>query len=64
MPKKKTNKAAAKRFRLTKSGKVKYGRCGSRHLMSSKTRKRKRSLRAGGVLDDVENKRIARLLAS
>jgi large subunit ribosomal protein L35 len=64
MPKKKTNKAAAKRFKITGSGKLKYARCGARHLMGSKSRKRKRSLRAGGVLDKVENQRIHRLLAS
>ena len=45
MPKHKTNKAVAKRFRVTKNGKIKRGRPGRRHLLSVKTTKRKRHLR-------------------
>ncbi len=64
MPKKKTNKATAKRVKRTAGGKFKYGRAGSGHLLSSKTRKRKRSLRKAGVLSKPESKRVAELLAS
>ncbi len=64
MPKKKTNKAAAKRFKLTAGGKLKYAKAGSGHLLSSKSRKRKRNLRAGGVLSAAETPRIKRLIAS
>jgi large subunit ribosomal protein L35 len=64
MPKKKTNKSAAKRFKKTATGKFTYSKAGSGHLLSSKTRKRKRALRAGAVLSKAENKRISRLLAS
>ncbi len=64
MPKTKTNKSAAKRIKVTASGKLKYSKAGSGHLLSSKTRKRKRNLRKAGVLSPAENKRIKTLLAS
>lgn len=64
MPKKKTNKAAAKRFKKTANGKIKYSKAGSGHLLSSKSRKRKRNLRGGDMLSKPECKRITGLLAS
>jgi len=45
MPKIKTNRAAAKRFKKTGSGKFTYGKSHARHLLSSKSPKRKRRLR-------------------
>lgn len=62
MPKKKTKKSAAKRVSVTASGQLKYAKAGRRHLLSSKTRKRKRTLRKGDVLADVERKRVIHLL--
>ena len=44
----KTKKAIAKRFRLTKNGKLKYGKANRGHLLGHKSRKRKRQLRGGG----------------
>ena len=64
MPKKKTNKAAAKRFKRTASGKLKYSKAGSGHLLTSKSRKRKRSLRGKAILCKAENVRITKMLAS
>ena len=64
MPKGKTNKSAAKRIKVTASGKLKYSKAGSGHLLSSKSRKRKRNLRKAGVLSPAETKRIKTLLAS
>ncbi len=64
MPKGKTNKSAAKRIKVTASGKLKYSKAGSGHLLSSKSRKRKRNLRKSGILSPAENKRIKTLLAS
>ncbi|MFO7871926.1 MAG: 50S ribosomal protein L35 [Kiritimatiellia bacterium] len=61
MPKKKTRKAAAKRLKKTSGGKVKYAKAGGGHLMGSKTRKRKRRLRAAGILDSVEEARVREL---
>ena len=55
----KTKKAIAKRFRLSKRGKLKFMKAGRGHLLSSKTRKRKRHLRGGGILSGADHKRIA-----
>ena len=62
MPKLKTNKSAAKRFRVTKNGKVKRHRAGKRHLLSGKTAKRKRQLRHPAVTDSADTPRIKKLL--
>jgi len=64
MPKKKTNKSAAKRFRVTPKGKVTYAKAGAGHLMSAKSRKRKRDLRSTGVLSSAENRRVTDLLSA
>jgi large subunit ribosomal protein L35 len=45
MPKLKTKKGVAKRFKLSKKGKIRYASCGKKHLLSSKTTKRLRGLR-------------------
>ena len=62
MPKKKTKKAAAKRFKKTASGKLKYAKAGSSHLLGSKSRKRKRNLRRKGVVGSADEKRISEVL--
>ena len=62
MPKKKTVKAAAKRFKKTANGKVKYSKAGAGHLLGGKTRKRKRVLRKGGVLGKADTKRVLDML--
>ena len=58
MPKVKTNRAAAKRFKRTKSGKFLCHRQGARHLMNCKSAKRRRGLRRPKVLADIELKRV------
>ena len=50
MPKMKTKKSAAKRFRKTGSGKIMYNLSGNRHLSTKKSSKRKRRLRKDTVL--------------
>lgn len=62
MPKLKTNRSAAKRFRVTKNGKIRRRRAGAGHLLSSKTRKRKRKLRTSVNAAPGDVKRIKRLL--
>lgn len=63
MPKLKTKKGAAKRFKLTKNRKVKYPSCGKSHLLSSKTRKRLRKLKKHRVLENKKQiKYLKRLL--
>jgi large subunit ribosomal protein L35 len=62
MPKMKTRKSAAKRYKLTANGKVKYKKMGLRHILTKKSSNRKRHLRQGGILSPVETKRIKRIL--
>ncbi|MFC1496958.1 50S ribosomal protein L35 [Verrucomicrobiota bacterium] len=64
MPKKKTKKAAAKRFKKTAKGKIKYSKAGSGHLLAGKSRKRKRNLRRRAVLSKTETKRVVEMLGS
>jgi len=64
MPKKKTHKSAAKRFKKTATGKLKYSKAGASHLLSGKTRKRKRDLRSKGVLCKAETRRVTELISS
>ena len=63
MPKLKTKKGVAKRFKLTKKGKLKYFPGGKSHLASSKNSKRRRRLKRGAVLENKkELKYIKRML--
>ena len=62
MPKLKTHKGAAKRCKLTASGKVKRTKAGKRHILTKKTRKRKRSLRKSAAVDSTVEKKIRNLL--
>lgn len=62
MPKLKTNKATAKRFRVTASGKVKRYRAGKRHLLSHMSTKRKRKLRQGAIVKSIDTPRLKKLL--
>jgi len=62
MPKLKTNKGAKKRFKLTKSGKVKRQKEGARHILTKKSRKRKRSLKASTTMDKAFEKKIKSML--
>jgi len=50
MPKMKTKKSAAKRYSFTGTGKVKYKKQNLRHILTKKSRKRKRNLRQSGIL--------------
>ncbi len=63
MPKLKTKKGVAKRFRLTKKGKIKYHPGGKSHLLSGKESERLRALRRPQVVDGVKDiKYIKRML--
>lgn len=62
MPKIKTNRSAAKRFRVTASGKIKRNKAYKRHILSSKGKKRKRHLRQATMVAGVESKNIRRLI--
>ena len=62
MPKIRTNKSAAKRFRITGSGKVKRNKAYKQHILSSKGKKRKRHLRQGTLVAAAEVKNIRKLI--
>ena len=58
----KTNRGAAKRFKFTAKGKVKCKKAFGSHILTSKTRKRKRNLRKGSYLADSDRPNVRRLL--
>ncbi len=62
MPKLKTHKGAAKRFRLTASGKVKRGHSHARHILTKKSAKRKRFLDIDGLVAKADVKLVKRML--
>ena len=62
MPKMKTNRGARKRFKVTKNGKIKYNRANRRHILTKKSSKRKRQLRAGSFLTAGDAGLVKRLL--
>lgn len=62
MPKIKTNRAAAKRFKATGTGKLKFKKAFAGHILTSKSRKRKRSLRQTNIIDSTNEKAIRRML--
>lgn len=62
MPKMKTNRGAAKRFKTTGSGKIKRSKAFTSHILTKKSTKRKRSLRKSGLVDDTNLKAIKKIL--
>ena len=62
MPKIKTNRGAAKRFTVTKGGKIKRKKAYASHILTKKSAKRKRTLRKSGFVEQVDMKGIRRLL--
>jgi large subunit ribosomal protein L35 len=62
MPKIKTCRGAAKRFKKTGSGKVKRFKAYGSHMMTKKSAKRKRSLRKSDLVDSADAKKVSRLL--
>jgi large subunit ribosomal protein L35 len=62
MPKIKTNRAAAKRFRTTKTGIIKRSKAYLSHILTTKTRKRKRRLRLSDTVNAADSKNIRKLI--
>ena len=60
MPKMKTSRAAAKRFKLTGTGKLKRAKAYKSHILTKKSTKRKRNLRQAAMTDatNVKKKKI------
>jgi large subunit ribosomal protein L35 len=62
MPKMKTHKGAAKRFKRTGKGKLKRGHAFTSHLFKNKSQKQKRKLRKAALVDKSDEKKINKLL--
>ncbi len=58
----KTHRGAAKRFKKTAGGKFRRSKAFKSHILTKKTRKRKRRLRKGGQVSDGDHKAVRRLL--
>ena len=62
MPKMKTHRGAAKRFRITGSGRLKRGKAFRSHILTKKSSKRKRNLRKNGYVSTTQVKNMKKLL--
>ena len=62
VPKLKTHRGAAKRFKLTAKGKVKRSRANKNHILTKKTRKRKRRLRKSTTVSPAFAKAVSRMI--
>jgi len=62
MPKMKSHRGAAKRFKSTASGKFKRGKAYKSHILTKKTTKRKRKLDTATLVSDSDQKRVAAML--
>lgn len=62
MPKLKTHKGAAKRFRITATGKIKRGHSHARHILTKKTNKRKRFLDIDVLVSKSDQERVEAML--
>ena len=62
MPKMKTNRGAAKRFKVTGSGKIVRNKAFASHILTKKSTKRKRGLRQSALVDETNVKGIRRIL--
>jgi len=62
MPKVKTRKGAAKRFKITSSGRIKRNKANHRHMLVRRSNKAKRNMRRSGVLSPADLKIVRALL--
>ncbi|MBM61972.1 MAG: 50S ribosomal protein L35 [Acidobacteria bacterium] len=62
MPKLKTHRGAAKRFKMTASGKIVRRKSLKQHILTSKTTKRKRNLRQAALISPSDTRRVSSLL--
>ena len=62
MPKQKTHKGAAKRFSVTKEGKVKFTQAYRRHILTKKPTKRTRNLRKAAYLTATEGRTVKKMI--
>ncbi len=63
MPKMKTHSGSKKRFKLTGSGKISRRKAFTSHILTKKSKKRKRALRKSAIIDSTNERLVKRLLA-
>ncbi len=64
MPKMKSNRASSKRFRITGGGKIRRNKAYASHILTKKSRKRKRNLRKSGLVAPADAKRVRHLITT
>ncbi len=62
MPKIKTNRGAAKRFRKTSSGRIRRNKAYTSHILTKKSTKRKRDLRRATLIAKADERNVAQLI--
>lgn len=62
MPKMKSNRGAAKRFKKTSSGKIKREKAFRSHILTKKSPGRKRNLRTATLVSEADSKRVKRMI--
>lgn len=62
MPKMKTKRGAAKRFKATGTGKIKRAKAFTSHILTKKSAKRKRNLRKSGLVDSSDVAAVKRMV--
>jgi large subunit ribosomal protein L35 len=62
MPKMKTSRSAAKRFKMTGTGKIVRNKAYKRHILTKKSTKRKRNLRKDIILDETNVKNMRKVM--
>ncbi|MBW1858736.1 MAG: 50S ribosomal protein L35 [Deltaproteobacteria bacterium] len=62
MPKMKTNRGAAKRFKVTAKGKIVYSKSHANHILTKKSSKRKRGLRKSQIIDKSNTAQLKKLI--
>ena len=62
MPKMKSHRGAAKRFKKTGTGKIRRQKANKQHILTKKTTKRKRSLRQADLVSEADEPRLKKML--
>ena len=62
MPKMKTNRGAAKRFKITATGEIRYAKAYSNHILTKKSSKRKRRLRKSDIVDKSNKAMVKKMI--
>ncbi len=64
MPKMKSNRGAAKRFRFSASGKIKRKKAYASHILTKKSATRKRNLRKAGQVSEADTPRVRKMITT